>query len=199
MSNFDLESIWEEEPSEAAAYYERIASELQKVVRKRSQHVLQKLRRTIILEWVSSLVFLGVFLLICYDLPFFKSLLVWCGITLGLVVYPYWKMWQKVKAIPTKSIHKSLEAYLEVVRLFMLRIKWLYLLLSPIGVLLGMFFAIQEEGTPMALSEIFVMVLGGLAIGLFIYLPIKYWYLPFFYGRTVTELETLLQQLEVEN
>lgn len=198
MDNFDLDSIWEEEQPEANAYFEQVAPQLQQVIQQGSQHALQKLRKTIVLEWVVGLVAIAGLFWVYKAEPYF-----WIMISITLLVlvvgaYPYWNLWQKIKAIPTQSVKESLLAYLAIIRLFIRRIEWLCILGTPIGAVIGMYISMEEEG--IALSAMHWLWMGGvsLGVGLLLYLPIKYWYIPTLYGSTEKHLKSLLEQLETK-
>lgn len=196
MDNFDLDSIWEEEQPEANAYFEQVAPQLQQVIQQGSQHALQKLRKTIVLEWVMGLAAIVGFLLVYITEPYFWMMLGITLLVLGVGAYPYWNLWQKIKAIPTQSVRESLLAYLAIVRLFIRRIEWFCILGTPIGAAIGMYIGMEEEG--IALSAMNWMWIGGVSVvvGFLLYLPMKYWYIPTLYGRTEKHLKELLEQLE---
>ncbi|MFK7799815.1 MAG: hypothetical protein AB8E82_20335 [Aureispira sp.] len=199
MDNFDLDSIWEDEQPKAAAYFKQVAPQLPQVVRQKSQHALQKLCNTILLEWLVGLVVLAILLVLYRSAHDFEVLL---GVTIGVLVigvYPYWNLWQTIRAIPTHSLKESLIAYLKVVRLFIKRMEWFCILGMPIGVAFGMYFRFQEEAIIMTMISWTWLVGLSLLVGVLFYLPVKYWYIPLVYGRTEKQLETLLNQLTTEN
>lgn len=199
MKNFDLEALWEEEQPKADAYFEQVAPQLQQVVRQRSQHVLQKLRRTIILEWLGGIVMFLAILLVYRESAIVYTMGTLMAISLVLGIYPYWNLWQKIKAIPTHSLRDSLTAYLKIIRLFIKRVEWFCMLGLPTGAIIGMYLGIQEKaGAPLPQFWLWSIV-GSMVVGLVLYIPIKYWYIPTLYGRTVKQLQTLLEQLEAEN
>ncbi|MGH1335381.1 MAG: hypothetical protein ACRBFS_04575 [Aureispira sp.] len=199
MNNFNLEAIWDDEQPEATAYFEQVAPQLQLVIKQGSQHTLQKLRRTILIEWLVGLLIIGGLLLVYREEPFFLRMLCTTLIVTLLGIYPYWNLWRTIIAIPTQSLRESLVAYLKVIRLFIKRIHWFCLLGTPIGAALGLYLGLKEAGSiPTLYDWLWIFGLSTI-VGIALYLPIRYWYVPMLYGRTEKRLEELLAQLQAEN
>lgn len=198
MDNFDLDALWEEEQPAAHAYFEQVAPQLQQVIQQGSQHALQKLRKTIVMEWaVGGVAIVGLFFFY-RQAPYFGVMAIVTLSALALGAYPYWNLWQKIKAIPTQSLQQSLQAYLEIVRLFIKRIEWFCLLGTPVGAAIGMYIGMEEEAANLTSVAWFWIIVVSLVVGLLFYFPMKYWYIPALYGRTEKHLESLLKQLETE-
>ena len=86
-----------------------------------------------------------------------------------------------------------------VVRIFIKRIEWFCILGMPFGAALGMYLSFQEQAIVMTLTRWALLVGTSLLIGLLLYMPLKYWYIPLVCGRTEQQLEMLLEQLSTGN
>lgn len=196
MDNFNLDNVWKDSDDQADEYYNIIKPKILDMARKNSHSILDKLKRTIIAEWIGSTLFLSILLLFLSDSPRFYLLLIVSAIGMIGMVIPYQKLFKKLKAIPTQNVRTSIESYIEILDGFIKQMKWLSYIATPIGFFLGLY--IYTSKTPMEFHVVPFSMFLIICVIMFVlvHLFIVKWYIPKLYGEPKREFEELLQSLD---
>jgi len=197
MDEFNLDNVWKDSENQAGEYYKSIEGEVEVMARKDSHSILSKLKKTILWEWVVSVLMLFVLLMVLYNTPRFYLCVIFGAITFIAVWIPYQKMLKKIKITPTQNILRCIESYIEILEDFIKQIKSLIWVLIPIGLLVG--FSTETKD----ISEISWSFVLTMCSTMVVTLGLVYWflvkvYIPRLYGQPKKEFEDLLESLKSE-
>ncbi len=199
MDEFNLDNVWKDSDNQAEKYYKSIEEEVELMARKSSHSILTKLKKTILWEWIVSVLMLLILLPISYYTyaPHFSLRVILCVIVCIAVWIPYQKMLKKIKITPTQNILGCIESYIEILEHFIKQIKTLMWVFFPIALVVG-FFPYSKNINE--ISGSFALTMGAVLIIIF---ALVYWflvkiYIPKLYGQPKKEFEELLEGLKSE-
>lgn len=214
MEGFDLKSMWEGTDKQAKTHYEGLREEIVRMARRRSEDVLQKIRRLFWLElWAGIIVSV---LLIAGLVSFFSkeglTVLDWALLILFLLAFVgaftltilYFRRFsRRAKAVPVHDIRKATAEYLNLLRIYKRNLIRLSLVLVPFSLVLGFVFGLMQgsEGDLSILGEplFWGIALGLLSIaGLLFYFFIKHYY-KWMLGSIEKTLEEVLESLNQDD
>jgi uncharacterized membrane protein len=214
MEGFDLKSMWEGADRQAKTHYEGLREEVVRMARRRSEDVLQKIRRLFWLElWagiiVSVLLFAGLVSFLTEEgltaLEWILLLLLLLGFAVAFTfTIRYFQQFnRRAKAVPVHDIRKATAEYLHLLRIYKRNLIRLSLVLVPFSLVLGFVFGLMQgaEGNLSMLGEplFWGIALGLLSIaGLLFYFFIKHYY-KWMLGPKEKTLEEVLDSLNQDD
>jgi hypothetical protein len=202
MKEFDLKPIWNSDRGKAAEHYGSL-EDIHRLAGKRSDNILNKLRRNIIMELIASVIILLLLAVAVYQwdsgLPFWIFAITFAVIG-WLSFRLYVRFLRQLREVNQKSILEALREYVRLVGKYIRRMKVLIYYLTPLGYLVGLAvgtFA-GHEGT-FTLQDFLVMGFGAI-IGLpFLFVVIWFStrkYIRWLYGKHYESLKEVLNSLE---
>ncbi len=135
MEDFDLNSVWKNSDEQADKFYRSVEPEVLEMARKYSTSVLDRIRKNVIGEWVSTLIIFAGLIIYGHMLGHFWFVVGVSAVLLGLTWVPYSQMLKKIGEAPSKNLVESLETKIKVLELFIKRLKFLMWVLkySPLS------------------------------------------------------------------
>ena len=200
MKEFDLNDAWKNTDEQAEEYYSQIKSEIMELAQKRSESILDKLKKTILWEWAATIPILIGFLFFYKKNPYYWGGAAALILVLILTAIPYYKMWKELNNTPTQNMVACLKTYIKILDGFIQRVKKLMRYFLPIGFISGLLFSI-ESGATFDLSKIewgklgVIVAFSAVFIGGIYAFMFKY-YLPKLYGNPKKELQEILDGLK---
>lgn len=170
MDEFDLKDIWKDSDDQAEKFYQSIEPEVLELARKKSNNILQRIKRNAIMESIAGLV---VTVLFCYYIrnhPYFGWMILSLFV-IGLMAFiPFIDLIKKIKAVPTQNVVDSIGAYHKILSAYLKKMKIMALVLVPLGFIGGFGSSFMENGgdweellDPKRL--LLILGLSGLALG----------------------------------
>lgn len=201
MEDFDLDSVWKNSDEKADKFYQSVEPEVLEMARKNSKNVIERIRKNVIGEWITSLILFAGIVVYAQRLGHLWFALAVSAIALILTWIPYQKMLEKIGEAPTKNLAESLETKIKVLDTFIKRLEILMWVLFPVGFVLGLFSQYLANGG--FHGEVNPQLLIGVIIGSVLLIGAMYWlilkkYIPWLYGNPKQELEQILSNLRKE-
>jgi hypothetical protein len=204
MKESDLKYIWNSDRGEATAHYDSLENVL-RLARKRSDNILNKIRRNIILEWVVSVILVGLLGFVVYQWDSGTAFWIFAG-SFALILWfsfrLYFRFISELRGVNQRSILDALHEYVRLVGKYIRRMKMLIYYTTPVGYLVGLSIGTfaEHEGT-FSLQDLLVMGFGAL-VGL-PFLALVIWfstrkYIRWLYGKHYESLKKLRDDLESE-
>jgi len=202
MKEFDINDAWKNSDKQAEEYYSQIKSEVMELAQKKSESILDKLKRTIIWEWVATFITFLVVLILFRESPNFWIGVISCAVLLAVTAIPYYKLWIDLKNTPTQNMVTCLQSYIKILDGFIQKVKLLFWLMLPIGFFIGLYLH-MEPGATFDISKIewgklaITVVFAAVFIALVLWSSIKF-YMPKLYGNPKREFQEILKSLKEE-
>ena len=140
MKEFDLKRIWDSDRGKATEHYGSL-EDIQRLAGKRSDNILSKLRRNIIIELIVSVIILLLLAIAVYrwdnGAPFWIFAVTFAVIT-WVSFRLYIRFLRQLREVNQKSILEALRAYVRLVEKYIRRMKLLIYYLTPVGYLVGL-------------------------------------------------------------
>ena len=204
MSELDLNKIWDSDRDKARDHYESL-SDVEKLAKKKSDNVLNKIYRNIFIESVFSLIFVVLLGIAFYE---WEMLAFW-GYTVFVVIVVvfsfrlYLNFARGMKNVNQQKVVNSLREYVRITGHYIKRLKVYIYYVTPSGYLIGLVFGILSNPDIGSISEILTRVGIGSAVGipflLFMIWFINKKYIKWLYGRHYDSLKQILDNLEKED
>ncbi len=201
MEEFDLKNIWKKSDDQAKVYYQSIEPEVLEISRKKSNDLLQEIKRNAINETVSGVILMFVVFYFFRNHPH-----VWIlyACTILLVVSSYFSTKEfihEIRSISTKNVVKSIEGYYKVLSKALRKLKFLIWIFVPISFVLGLLASFTDNGSNNL--EIFTRW-DGILLTLVISIPVLFgilWfvskkYIFYMYESKINELKQILDDLK---
>lgn len=195
MEELDINEIWKSADAQANEYYSTIEPSVIAMAKKRSNSTLEKLKRTIIIEWILCLILL-IWVLVSYVQSVFVAFVL--VLSYIFMSYPYIKLYRQIKKTPAHDTVHCLSSYIDVIDSFIKRLKVFTIGSTLLGFLLAMYMVFVEDGdywSDKIWEVLFYMIPIILAFSVLMCFVLIGWYIPRFYGRLKKELEELLTGL----
>jgi len=203
MSELDLNKIWDSDRDKARSHYQSL-SDVEKLAKKKSDNVLNKIYRNILIESIFStivIVLIGIWL---YELD---KLVFWAYSVFLIIVVAfsfrlYLNFSKGIKSVNQKKVVDSLREYVRITGHYIKRLKVYIYYVTPAGYLIGLVFgAIADPGKD-TFAEIITRIGIGSAVGI-PFLAVLIWffnkkYIKWLYGRHYDSLKEILDNLEKE-
>ena len=200
MKEFDLNDAWKNSDKQAEEYYSQIKSEVMELAQKKSESILDNLKRAIIWEWIATFIIVIITLILCRDNPNFWRGVIGCVVLLIITAVPYFRLWSELKRTPTQDMVTCIQSYIKILNSFIQRIKHFFLFMLPVGFFVGLYI-VMEDGATFDIAKIqwdklafYFVFAAGLISTLFWFLN-KY-YMPNLYGKTKNEFQDILESLK---
>lgn len=200
MEEFDLKTIWEKSEVKAKAFYQLIEPEVLEIARKKSNNLLQEIKRNAINETLTSLLLLvGVFY-------FFRNhpyvwILYLCSVLLVLLTYrSNRKFIHEIKLVSINNVVESIGGHLNILIKALNKLKFQVWIFVPISFILGMLASLTENG-----NDLYILTRwDGLLLTIGISVPVLFgilWfvskkYLFYMYERQINELKKIYDDLK---
>lgn len=197
----DLKSIWKQnEPS----YKPKNEQEIALMMRGKSMSIIDKLKRSVWLEFIITIVASLALLIYAISLP--SGALKWTSISLLLMclaftIYYIKKLTLLTRFVPNENLQSTITMLIARLESYLKFYKNSYAILYPIFFLLGLLFGALERG-PSAyieyLSRTTTIIYLVLMAGLFFFISSWFanWYIRKLYGEHVEKLRKLLDELQ---
>lgn len=200
MTEFDLKSTWKESDEQAKVYYQSIEPEVLEIARKKSNDLLQEIKRNAINETVT-----GVILMLAIFYFFRNHPYVWIlySGSILLVVSSYFSTREfihEVRLISTQNVVKSMEGYYKVLSKALRKLKFLIWIFVPISFVLGMLANFTDQGSDLSILTRWdgILLILGISIpvlfGILWFVSKKYIF--YMYERQINELKKILDDLK---
>ena len=188
MKDLDLKNIWQSDRRQARDHFDSL-QDPEKLARKQSKNILQRIRRNMLYETIISSILVFAFSYLFYQ---WKAFIFWaflgvCLIVLLISIGVYGRVLKNLQQVNTKNVKDALEEYVYYVGRYIRRLKLIINYLTPFGYVLGLFLSgfsdINEESLTTFLLELGIAGLFGLPIIIFATRIINKRYIHWLYGR----------------
>jgi hypothetical protein len=197
----DLKSIWKQnEPS----YKPKNEQEIALMLRGKSMSIIDKLKRSVWLDFIITVVVSVALLVYAISLP--SGALKWTSISLLLMclaftIYYIKKLTLLNRFVPNENLQSTITTLIARLDNYLKFYKNSYAILYPVFFLLGLLFGAMEKGPAVYieyLSRTSIIIYLVLMAGLFFFLSSWFanWYLKKLYGDHVEKLRKLLDELQ---
>ena len=203
MSELDLNKIWDSDREKARNHYESL-SDVEKLAKKKSDNVLNKIYRNILVESIASLILVVLIGIAFYE---WERLVFWAYsffiiIVIAFSLRLYLNFSRGIKNVNQKKVVDSLREYVRITGHYIKRLKVYIYYVTPIGYLIGLVFGTIANPGEDTFVEILIRIGIGSAIGIPI-LALIIWffnkkYIKWLYGRHYDSLREILENLERE-
>lgn len=202
MNTFDINKIWDSGADKARSHYDSVKDNVEKLARKKSDNILHKVKRKLIIELIASIVFI---VLVGVGIYHFSEKIVYPYTLLVLVAFflsvrLFVKLFRDINRVKEKSVVASLEKTIFIIRYYIRQSKILVYVLTPVGFLVGFLSRVIADGIDFTTHNL--LVLGGvlLVVGVpsvigIIWLVNKKYY-KIMYEKHLDELESILANLK---
>jgi F0F1-type ATP synthase assembly protein I len=201
MNTFDINKIWDSGADKARNHYDSVKDNVEKMARKKSDNILHKVKRKLIIELIASIIFI---ILVGVGIYHFSEKVVYPFIVLVLVAFflslrLFVKLFRDINRVKEKSVVASLEKTIVIIRYYIRQSKILVYVLTPVGFIVGFLSRVIADGIDFTTHNLLVM--GGviLVVGVpfvvgMIWLVNKKYY-KIMYEKHLDELESILSNL----
>ncbi len=200
MEEFDLKNIWKDSDEQAKVYYQSIEPEVLEIARKKSNDLLQEIKRNAINETVT-----GVILMLAIFYFFRNHPYVWIlySGSILLVVSSYFStraFIHEVRLISTQNVVESMEGYYKVLAKALRKLKFLIWIFVPISFVLGMLASFTDNGNDLSILTRWDGILLTLGISIPVLFGILWFvskkYVFYMYESKINELKKILDDLK---
>ncbi len=202
MNTFDINKIWDSGADKARSHFDSVKDNVEKLARKKSDNILHKVKRKLIIELIATIIFIVLVGVGIYHFsekivyPYTLSVLVALFLSVRLFV----KLFRDINRVKEKSVVASLEKTIIIIRYYIRQSKILVYVLTPVGFLVGFLSRVIVDGIDFTTHNL--LVLGGvlLVVGVpsvigIIWLANKKYY-KIMYEKHLDELESVLANLK---
>ncbi len=203
MSEPDLNKIWNSDRDKARDHYESL-SDVEKLAKKKSDNVLNKIYRNILVESVFSLIVVVLLGIAFYEWEkiVFWGYTVFTVIVVAISMRLYLNFSRRMKNVNQKKVVNSLREYVRITGHYIKRVKAYIYYVTPAGYLTGLVFGILSSPGVDSINEILTRIGIGSAVGI-PFLALMIWfinkkYIKWLYGRHYDSLKQILENLERE-
>lgn len=203
MSELDLNKIWNSDREKARDYYESL-SDVEKLAKQKSDNILNKIRRNILVESVASII-----LVILVGIAFYNwERLVFWGFLVFIVIVTamsfrlYVNFAHSLRDVNQQNILNSLKEYVRITGHYIKRLKVYIYYVTPIGYMVGLAFGTFADAGSETAEQLLLRIGIGILIGIPILIPMIWFfnkkYIKWLYGRHHEALKQVLENLEKE-
>lgn len=203
MSELDLNKIWNSDREKARDHYESL-SDVEKLAKQKSDNVLNKIYRNILIESIFSIIIIILIGIWFYE---WERLVFWGYSVFILIVLVfslrlYLNFSKGIKGVNQKKVVDSLREYVRITGHYIKRLKVYIYYVTPAGYLVGLVFGTIANPGDDTFGEILIRTGIGIAIGIPL-LALMIWffnkkYIKWLYGRYYEALKEILRNLEKE-
>lgn len=201
MSELDLNKIWNSDQEKAREHYESL-SDVEKLAKQKSDNILNKIRRNILMESIASVI-----IVILVGMAFYEwERLVFWGFIIFIVIVTilsfrlYLNFTHSLRDVNQRNVLNSLKEYVRITGHYIKRLKIYIYYLTPIGYLVGLTFGTFADPGGDTTEQLLMRIGFGILIGIPILIPIIWFfnkkYIKWLYGRHHEALKRLLENLE---
>ncbi len=200
MEEFDLKNIWKVSDDQAKVYYQSIEPEVLEMARKKSNDLLQEIKRNAINETVTGVILMFAIFYFMRDHPYIW-ILYSCSIL--LVVSSYFstrKFIHEIKSISSQNVVESIGGYYEILTKALKKLKFLVWIFVPISFILGLLANFTDNGNDLEILtrwDVILLTLGisiPVLFGLIWFVSKKYIF--FMYESRINELKKIHDDLK---
>lgn len=203
MKELDINKIWNSDRDNAKSYYESL-SDVEKLAKKKSDNILHKINRNMLIESIFTFV-----IIIIIAVAFYRwERLVFWGFTAFIVPVTllsfrlYRNFRRDLQQVNQKRVVESLREYVRLTGDYIRRLKVYIYYVTPLGYVVGLVFGTLANTGQDTLQEMLIRIGIGLAVGVPILIFIIWFsnkkYIKWLYGRHHEALRQLLENLEEE-
>ena len=204
MREIDLRNIWNSDRDDARSHYESI-SDVEKLARRQSKGVLDKIRRNIFIEFVFSIILVIILAIVIYrwdsKVAFWIFAVPFAGI-IYFSVYLNVRFFRDLRSVYHKQVVDALKRYVYLVGRYIRRVKIMTWYLTPVGYLIGLTAGTFAGRNQESLMELLVQMGIGAIVGLPLLLGLMWFatskYIKWIYGKHYDSLKKILNNLEEE-
>lgn len=203
MSELDLNSIWNSDRDEANSHYQSL-SDVEKMAKQKSENILNKIRRTILVESIISTVIVGAMAVVFYlmDIWVFAVFMVFI-IPVSILSYRLYRNYARnLNDVNQLKVTESISAYVRLTKKYLNKVKFYIYYVLPIGYITGLAVGTLSNSDIEATREIIERLGLGLAIGVplvgFMIWFFNRKYIKWLYGKHYKALKEVLENLEKE-
>ncbi len=201
MSNFNVKEIWAESTKKADNHYKGIG-DVEKLARKKSKDILQKIHRNMLQETFSTVILTVVVAVGAYyynPLVLYGFLII-TTITMYITLKEYYKFRRRVKNVAQQNIIVALRDYIQLTGRYLKRLKLLVNYLTPVAsfIFVTIIVLADAEGrsTKLILLHFGLTLLIIIPLIIFIIRFANKKYIWWLYGRQHEKLKETLHSLE---
>lgn len=203
MKEIDLKNIWGSDSQQAKDHFATL-TDPEKLAKKQSKNILQRIRRNMLYETIFStiLVLILSYAFYQWDKILFWGWIVLASIALLISIRVYGAVLRELKRVPTQNVRDSLAEYVRLVGRYIRRLTVIVNYITPVGYLAGLALSAMNDINEEPLREILIPIVIGGIFGLpFIFLMIWFFnkkYIKWLYGRHHEALKETLAGLEAK-
>ncbi|MFK8009652.1 MAG: hypothetical protein AB8H03_25045 [Saprospiraceae bacterium] len=200
MEEFDLKNIWKMSNDQAKVYYQSIEPEVLEISRKKSNDLLQEIKRNAINETITGVILMFAIFYFMRNHPY-----VWIlySCTVILVITSYFstkKFIHEIKSISTRNVVESIGSYHKVLSKALKKLKFLVWIFVPISFILGLLASFTDNGNDLEILTRW----DGILLTIGISVPILFgmlWfvskkYIFYMYESQIIELKKIYDDLK---
>ncbi len=199
MPEFDLIDIWQKADEKASDHYVHIEKSVVKMAKAKSKDLLSKIKRNMLIEWLISIAIGIVFIIQLWNHDYRTEMII-AFLSLSLIVlWPYLSLLNKIKKSSDSNVLVGLKNYVQILNLFIKRLKLLIYIISPITLIGSYLLVVYSYGKSpvevfidnwIPLAFVFIIyILAHVFIGII-------WYIPKLYGNPKKEIEKIIISIE---
>lgn len=203
MSELDLNKIWNSDRKKARDHYESL-SDVEKLARQKSDNILNKIRRNILMESIASVI-----LVILVGIAFYKwEMLVFWGFIVFIIIVMilsfrlYLNFARSLQEVNQQDVLNSLKEYVRITGHYIKRLKVYIYYVTPVGYLVGLTFGTFADAGSDTTEQLLIRIGIGVLIGIPILVPIIWFinkkYIKWLYGKHYEALKKVLDNLQKE-
>ncbi|MFK7775140.1 MAG: hypothetical protein AB8F94_23570 [Saprospiraceae bacterium] len=200
MEEFDLKNIWKISDEQAKVYYQSIEPEVLEISRKKSNDLLQEIKRNAINETVTGVALMLIIFYLFRNHPY-----VWvlysCTVILVLSSYFSTKEFiHEIKSVSTQNVVESIGNYHKILSKALKKLKFLIWIFVPISFVLGLLASFTDNGKDLEILTRW----DGILLTIGISVPVLFgmlWfvskkYIFFMYEGRINELKKIYDDLK---
>lgn len=200
MEEFDLKNIWKVSDDQARVYYKSIEPEVLEISRKRSNDLLQEIKRNAINETITGVILMCAIFYFMRNHPY-VGVLYTC--TILLVVSSYFSTREfihKIKSISSQNVLESIGSYYQVLAKAVKKLKLLVWIFVPISFVLGLLASFTDNGNDLEILTrwdgilLTIGIAGPVLFGMLWFVSKKYIF--YMYESRINELKKIYDDLK---
>lgn len=199
MEEFDLKTIWRNSEEKAKAFYQEVEPEVLEMAHKKSNNLLQEIKRNAINETITGLLLLIGVVYFFRDHPYVWILYL-CTVLLVFSSYMSTRKFiHEIKSVSTYKMVESIGGYLNILTKALNKLKFQVWIFVPISFVLGMLACLTENGNDLGILTRWdgLLLTIGISVqvlyGLLWFVSKKYIFL--LYEKPIIELKKLHDDL----
>ena len=147
MEEFDLKNTWKISDDQAKVYYQLIEPEVLEISRKKSNDLLQEIKRNAIYETVTGVILMFAIFYFLRNHPYVWILYACSLVLVGASYFSTREFIHDIKSISTQNVVESIGGYYKILYKALRKLKFLVWIFVPISFVLGLLASLTDNGS----------------------------------------------------